>query len=84
MTEEIKVHLPYQDSELLCIQDFLVIHKSHGEAQVRVKWRGFSDEETDWVSVSSLREDVPTHLQGYIDDLRSTGTPRQRSLAESI
>lgn len=47
-------------------------------------WKGFSADETDWVSIQSLREDVPVMLDEFLDDIRKFESPRQRSLAASI
>ena len=66
------------------IDSFQDIRRHQGTVQLLVKWRGFDEHETDWVSISSLREDVPTLLDEYLTEVAKTGTARQRNVAASI
>ena len=84
MTEELKNHLSYQKGELLLIENFSGIRRKGTKFEIRVKWRGFPEEESDWTKIEHLREDVPEMLDQYLNDLRVSGTPRERKIASSI
>ena len=84
VTEEVLNHLAYQEGELLVIDEFLDIRSTQGSIELLVKWRGFSEIETDWVSLQSLREDVPDLHQEYIHHTKVNGTKLQRALANSL
>ena len=84
VTEEVLQHLEYQEGELLVIESFLDIRQHQVQVELPVKWRGFSENETDWVTLVTLREDVPTLVHEYIANLLSTGTKSQRRIASSI
>ena len=81
--EEVLNHLAYQAGELLVVDSFTDIRREHGVIEIQVKWRGFAEEESDWVTLSSLREDVPDLVDDYIKDIQKTGTMRQRTVAKS-
>ena len=49
-----------------------------------VKWKGFDVNETDWVELSSLQEDVPDLLQEYFTDIKDNGTKRQKYLLKQL
>ena len=81
VTEELKEHLSYQQNELLVIDD---IRRNHGDIELEVKWRGFTDEETDWVALSTLPEDVPVLFKDVFADVKENGSARQRTMVSSI
>ena len=82
--EDLLHHLAYQQGELLVIEKFLGIRSRRGTTELEVKWKGFTRDETDWVSVDTLQEDVPVLLQEYLTELKSSGTIREQALAASI
>jgi len=84
VTEELKDHLSYQQNELLLIERFDDIRRNKGDIELQVKWRGFSEDEQDWVSLSTLREDVPVLVEEYLSDIKDNGTQRQRRLATTL
>lgn len=84
VTEELVNQLSYQEGKLLFIEDFIGIRKLQVVIEIRVQWKGFKEDETDWVSVKTLREDVPVMLEKYLQDLCGKGTPRQRKIEASI
>jgi len=84
VTEELLNHLAYQDGELLVMESFQCIRQRSGTIELNIKWQGFSSDETDWVSIHTLREDVPDMLSSYLDELRTSGTQFQRKLAASL
>ncbi len=84
VTEELLNHLSYQKGELLVVHEFLDIRRRRGQVELEVKWRGFGNEETDWVTLKSLQEDVPELVSEYIASVINTGTRRQRSIASTI
>ncbi len=84
VTEELRHHLAYQKGELLIVEEFTGIRRKGTEFELRVKWRGFPEDESDWTSLSTLQEDVPDMVRDYIAELRTSGTPRERKLAASI
>ena len=84
VTEELRDHLAYQKGELFIIEEFTGIRRKGIKLEIRVKWKGFPDSESDWNELENLQEDVPEMVQEYIDELIRTGTPRERKLAASI
>lgn len=84
VTEEVKEHLLYQEDELQVVESFDDIRSSNGRIEILVKWKGFSEDETDWVEIDILREDVPVLLREFIDDIRRTGTQRQKRTISQI
>ena len=84
VTEKLRDHLLYQQDELLVIERFEGIKQESGEISCEVKWRGFSSDENDWVSIDILREDVPVMIQDFKKELMSSGSPRERHLAALI
>lgn len=84
VTEEILHHLAYQKGELLVIEDFTGIRRHGTKIELRVKWRGFPDSESDWNNYGTLVEDVPDMVREYLDELRRSGTKREKALAASI
>lgn len=84
VTEELLNHLEYQAGELYLIEEFTGIRRKGTQFEIRVKWRGFPETESDWIKYSSLQQDVPDLINEYINDLARSGTPRERKLAASI
>lgn len=84
VSEELLDHLTYQAGEVFAIEEFQDIRRRQGSVEIFTKWRGFTDEESEWVSFSSLIEDVPEMVSECIEELLNTGTARQRSIASSI
>jgi len=84
VSEALKDHLSYQQNELLVIERFDGIRRNHGDLELKVKWRGFSEDEQDWVSLSTLREDVPVLVDEFISYVNEQGTQQQRRLVSTI
>lgn len=84
VTQELADHLSYQQNELLVIERFDDIRLHHGDAELLVKWRGFNDDESDWVSLSTLREDAPVLVEDLLTYLREQGTQNQLRLVSSL
>lgn len=84
VSEEIKNHLAYQKGELLVIEKFTGIRRKGTSFELRAKWSGFPDDESDWTALATLQEDVPALVEEYLSDMKVTGTPRERKLAASI
>ena len=82
--EEVLNHIAYQAGELLVIDSFLDIRRNKGTVELLIKWRGFTEDETDWVTHESLREDVPEMLQEYLNEVSRSGARRQRAIIESL
>lgn len=81
VTEELLIHLEYQDSEAYLIVEFTWIRCKGRNFVIRVNWRGCPDIESDWMKLSNLRENVPDLIAEYINELAKCGTPRERKLA---
>lgn len=47
--DEVLHLLSYQDGAILVIEYFLGVRRCDVEILLHVKWRGFKDEECDWV-----------------------------------
>ena len=83
VSQELLNHLSYQEGELLVVEAFTDIRRKQGVTELQVKWRGFDAVKSDWVSLSSLREDVPDLLEEYLQEIQKTVTNRQRTIAKS-
>lgn len=77
-------HLCYQTGEHLNVESFLNIRCNEGQLELQVKWRWFEEDETGWVSLSSLQEDVPEQVQDYLNELASSGTKSQCTFVNFI
>ena len=64
--------------------DFEDIRKLDNSVELLVKWQGISEEETGWVSLDSLHEDVPELVQKYIQHVKIRGTTRQKALVSQL
>ncbi len=84
VTEEVRNHLAYQENELLVIESFDNLRRRNGNIELLVRWKGFGHEEVDWVSIATLKEDVPVLLEEFLTDIAKSGTTRQRKIAASI
>ncbi len=84
VTEEVRDHLAYQENELLVIESFDDLRRKNGDIELLVRWKGFGPEEVDWVSISTLKEDVPALLEEFLTDILKSGTARQRNIAAYI
>lgn len=83
VTQELPDYLAYQQNELPVIHRFLDIKRRQVKVEILVKWRECLDEETEWVTLASLREEVPTLVREFLNDLESSGTQRQRTIVSS-
>ena len=84
VTEDVKEHLEYQQGELLVVDRIDDIRKKQGVVELQVVWKGFGPDESDWVQLESMREDVPVLVGEALESFAETGTARQRSVVESI
>ena len=84
MTEELLDHLAYQQGELLLIDQFIDIRRKQGDTELIVTWRGFNLDKSDWVSLSSLLENVPELVKDYLADISISGTKKPRDIANSV
>eukprot|EP00737_Agarophyton_chilense_P000533 gb/GEZJ01000595.1/.p1 GENE.gb/GEZJ01000595.1/~~gb/GEZJ01000595.1/.p1 ORF type:complete len:370 (-),score=37.03 gb/GEZJ01000595.1/:420-1529(-) len=84
LAQEIEDHLPYQANELLTVQEFTDIQQKHGNIQLLVKWKGFSESETGWVNLASLIMDVPELVREYLEEVKNSGTKRQSRISRTI
>ncbi len=84
ITEELRHYLAYQQNELLLVEEVTGIRRKGARIELRVKWRGFPGEESNWTTLATLQEDVPEMVQDYIQNLRRYGKPKERKLATSI
>ena len=84
VSEEILEHLEYQTGELLVVESITDIRRDRGTVELQVEWRGFTEDESDWVPISSLRKDVPELVNEHLEELLSRVTKRQRSVAASL
>ena len=77
VAEEILEHLEYQTGELLVVESITNIRQKRRTVELRIKWKGFTDDESDWVQISSLLEDVPKLVNDFLEDILSSRTKRQ-------
>lgn len=84
ITEELKDYLRYQQGELLVIDRFDDIRERQENVELLVKWKGFGEEESDWVEYASLKEDVPTLINEYLNEIASDGTQRQKNIVAKL
>lgn len=84
----IKEHLEYQQGELLTVDSIDDIRARQGIPELQVSWKGFWLNESDWVTMDSLKEDVPVlvnlTLKEALDSFAETGTARQRAFVQSL
>ena len=76
--------MAYQANDLLVVESFQSIRKKDCLIEILVQWKGFDKNESNWVSITSLAEDVPDLLKEYINDLKSHGTQKERSMAKTV
>lgn len=84
MLEEIREHLEYQNGELLLVERFDDIRRKDGSVQILVNWKGFSENELDWVDLTLLKEDVPVFVPEFLYEIQSNETQRQRRLIHEL
>lgn len=70
ITEKELHHLEYQRGELLVIESFEDIRETNGQTECLIKWKGFGDDECDWVPTETLREDVPDLYKSFLEDIQ--------------
>lgn len=54
-----------------------------GVPEVRMAWKGFGPEETDWVNLLSMREDVPDLVNEALDSFAEMVTARQLAVVDT-
>ena len=84
VTEELKEHLEYQEGEMLVVDRIDDIRSKRGKVEAQVVWKGFGPEETDWVAVELLHEDVPVLLEEALESFAESGTARQRAVVANL
>ena len=84
VTEDVVHHLEYQDGELLVIEQFEDLRETNGQVECLVKWKGFDENENDWLTAELLQEDVPELYKEYLSDVEKNGTKRQRDIANRL
>lgn len=62
------------------IDDILTKNFVH---ELQLRWKGLSPEESDWVQLDSMREDVPELVKEALESFAETGTARQRVAVET-
>jgi Chromo (CHRromatin Organisation MOdifier) domain len=67
VTEELKIHLQYQDSTLFVIEQLLELLEVRGQVQVLIQWMGFDDGENTWEPVTTIREEAPDLLLEFLE-----------------
>ncbi len=83
ITEEVSSHLAYKDKGLLAIESLEYIRRQQVEIEVLVRLKGSGPDETDWVTIESLRY-LPVLIEKYLAQVAQSVTPRQRRVAASI
>lgn len=82
--DDLLEHLRYQSGELLLVERIDDVRRMDGVIEMLVKWRGFSEDESDWVTLTTLQEDVPALVKDALADFSASGTERQRNLVGTI
>jgi hypothetical protein len=67
VTEALKDHLEHHASTYE-IHSILEHRKHKGNHEFKVRWLGFSTEESTWQSIDTLMEDVPYLLYEYVKE----------------
>jgi hypothetical protein len=80
---ELHEHLAYQQGELCAVERFTDIREHEGVLQLMAKWKGFGEVENTWEGLEIMRHDVPEMVRDFIMEMKDTGTPRQRALADA-
>lgn len=81
VSEELKEYLHYQRDKLLVFEGFDDMRRRRGVVEVLVKWCGFQDTKSDWVTIKSLPEDVPFMFQDFWIKGSATGSSHQKNIA---
>lgn len=84
VTEEMTEHLRYQEGELLHVERFDDIRSASGNVDLLVKWCRLHSDESDWVSLETLRDDVLVVVGKFLTDIENTRTLRQRRLVACL
>ena len=82
--QDLMDHLSYQQDELMVVDSFEDVRTQRGNVKIHKRWKGLSPEEDSWELVDALDEVVPVLLREYLQDLKISGTPRQRRIAANI
>lgn len=80
VTEECTDYLAFQEGEYCLVDEFEDIRLKDGELELLVKWKRFDDEQPAWKSFQIMREDVPTRVKEFLNELSEHGTKRQKQL----
>lgn len=84
VTDDVLHHLDYQKGELRVIESFDDISDKDGQIKWLVKWKGFWQDENDWLSESLLRKYVPDLFHEYLVDISKNETQRQLEVANRL
>ena len=84
VTEDVVHHLEYQDGEILMIEQFEDLRETNGQVECLVKWKGFHENENDWLTAELLQEDVPELYKEYLSDVANNGMKRQRDISNRL
>lgn len=84
VSEECTAQLKFQEEEYCVVSEFLDLRLKDGELQILVKWKGFDDEDPGWESLDVMRGDVPALVTDFVDEIKESGTPRQRKIAATL
>ena len=82
--ETSKAQLAYQENEYFVVEAIQDIRLHDGEPEVLVKWIGFEDEDPGWESLSKMCEDIPSLVHDFINEVKDSGTARQKRIASSV
>ena len=66
VTEEVKEYLAFQDEEYCVVHEFEDIRVTQGEVGLKLKWRGFDDEDPGWEAMKIMKEDVPVMVDEFL------------------
>lgn len=84
VSEEILEHLSFQSGEYCVIDELVDIRKRKSQVQILVSWKGFADEDPEWIEINKLKEDVPVLVNEFINELHNTGTKTQKRILQSL
>lgn len=83
VTSDCEEQLVFQAEEYCVVDEIQDIRVQDGEVQVVVRWKGFQDEEPGWEDISVMKEDVPALVVDFLNEMRDSGTKRQKTIAST-
>lgn len=84
VTEDVTAHVQVQEGHTTQVGNFLDYRERRGIAELREEYRGFEGEETMWLPVEDLLQDIPVLVREYLSGRTDNGSAMQRAHNQAI